>query len=62
MLKYSKNEKIHANPPEIRTYRKWNAENEVDNAISSLKHQNIIGSTQTGRTGLGARKYKPFGL
>ena len=50
------------NSPEVRTYRKWNAENEVDNAISSLKHQNILGSTQTGRTGLGARKYKPFGL
>ena len=37
MLKYSKNEKIHANPPEIRTYRKWNAENKVYNEISSLR-------------------------
>lgn len=48
---YSKDEKIRKNPPEFGTYRKWNAENEVNNVISSLKHQDILGSTQTGRSG-----------
>lgn len=48
---YSKDEKIRKNPPEFGTYRKWNAENEVNKVISTLKHQDILRSTQTGRSG-----------
>jgi len=37
----------------VRTGRKWRAELAVDQAISRLKHQEIVGRTQSGRTGLG---------
>ena len=62
ILQYSNDEKISENPPEVRTYRKWKAENEVYNAISNLKFQDLLRVTQTGRSGLGTRKCKPFGL
>lgn len=38
-------------PP--RTGRKWRVPAEVGNAISSLQHKEVMGSTQTGRAGLG---------
>ena len=60
MLRYSKDDKISENPPEVRTFRKWNAEDEVNEAISRLRHQDIIGSTQTGRSGLGVTQFNPF--
>lgn len=37
----------------VRTGRKWRAELAVDQAISRLKPQEIVGRTQSGRTGLG---------
>ena len=54
------NYKISENPPEVRTFRKWNAEDEVNEAISRLRHQDIIGLTQTVRNGLGVTQFKPF--
>ena len=60
MLRYSKDDKISENPPEVRTFRKWNAEDEVSEAISRLRHQDIIGSTQTVRSGLGVTQFNPF--
>ena len=36
MLRNSKDEKVRENPPKVRTHRKWNTENEVDNTISNL--------------------------
>ena len=60
MLRYSKDDKISENPPEVRTFRKWNAEDEVNEAISRLRHQDIICSTKTGRSGLGVTQFKPF--
>ena len=60
MLRYSKDDKILENPPEARTFRKWNAEDEVNEAISRLRHQDIIGSTPTVRSGLGITQFKPF--
>ena len=60
MLRYSKDSKIKENPPVVRTYRKWSAESEVDDIMSKLSHQDIVGYTQTGRSGLGVGKYKPF--
>ena len=62
MLRYSKDNEIRDDPPEVRTYRKWNAEKEVDHAISSLKHQDVVGATQTGRGGFGTTSFKPFGM
>ena len=60
MLRYSKDDKISENPPEVCTLRKWNAEEEVNEAIRRLRHQGIIGSTQTVRSGLGGTQFKPF--
>ncbi|KAJ8369262.1 hypothetical protein SKAU_G00092900 [Synaphobranchus kaupii] len=37
----------------VRTGRKWSAEQAVDQAISQLKHQEIVGWLQPGRSGLG---------
>ncbi|KAJ8375377.1 hypothetical protein SKAU_G00059570 [Synaphobranchus kaupii] len=36
----------------VRTGRKWRAEQAVDQAISQLKHQEIVGWLQPGRSGL----------
>ncbi len=37
----------------VRTGRKWRAEQAVDQAISQLKHQEIVGWLQPGKSGLG---------
>lgn len=52
MLHDSNDPEIRSNPPEIRTARKWKAEDEVDSAISILKHRDIVGSVQTDRKGI----------
>lgn len=44
----------------IRTGCKWKAPDEVENAISSLKHKEVMGSTQTGRAGLGWAAQRQF--
>ena len=41
-------------------HHKWNTKNEVDDAICTLKHRDIIGFTQTGGFGLGSINYSPF--
>ncbi|KAI3355894.1 hypothetical protein L3Q82_004442 [Scortum barcoo] len=37
---------------QVRTRRKWNVAQAVDMATERLKHQEIVGFTQPGRTGL----------
>lgn len=37
----------------VSTGRKWNAQAEVDQAVSRLQHQEIMGRVQVGRAGLG---------
>lgn len=44
---------IQAAKPQIRTGRKWNTSIVVEQAVERLKHQEIIGFTQLGRSGLG---------
>ncbi len=39
--------------PKVLTSRKWNAQTEVDQAVSRLQHQEIVGRVQKGRAGLG---------
>ena len=39
--------------PAVRTGRKWRAEQAVDQAISQLEHQEVVGWLQQGKTGLG---------
>lgn len=38
---------------QVRTGRKWDAMQAIDQAINRLKHQEIVGVLQPGRTGLG---------
>ena len=60
MLRDSNDPEIRSNPPEIRTARKWKAEDEVDSAISILKHRDLVGSVQTDRKGIGSEPFKPY--
>ena len=47
-------------PRKVRTGIKWIAEKEVDRAMISLMHRNIVGAVQTDRKGLGKQSFKPF--
>ena len=60
MLKESRDDAIKANPPSVKTGRKWQAEIETDNALEVLKHRDIVGAVQTGREGLGTHPFSPF--
>ena len=60
MLKESRDTAIHDNPPEVKTGKKWRAEEEVEQAISSLEHRDIVGAIQCDRSGLGVKPFKPF--
>ncbi|KAL9980386.1 hypothetical protein ACROYT_G008968 [Oculina patagonica] len=59
-LRYSKDKAIREDPPEVRTGKKWNAEEEVDKAMSSSRHRDIEGTVQSNRRGLGTHNFKPF--
>ncbi|XP_039516167.1 receptor-type tyrosine-protein phosphatase beta-like [Pimephales promelas] len=52
-LRESTDQLVRAAGPNIRTGRKWKAQEEVDRAISRLKHCEIVGRVQEGRAGLG---------
>jgi hypothetical protein len=52
-LRDSKDDKIRRAGIEIRTGRKWSASSAVLEAESRLQHRDIIGTTTTGRQGLG---------
>ena len=52
-LRDSADPAIQAANPQICTGRKWNASKAVDQAVERLKHQEIVGFTQSGRSGLG---------
>ena len=60
MLRESRDPKINDNPPEVKTARKWKAEDVADEIISTLEHGDIIGPAQTGRLGLGSGDFRPF--
>ena len=60
MLRYSKDQGIREDPPEVRTGRKWSVEQEVDRAEIVLRHRDIVVAVQTGRLGLGVNSFKPF--
>ena len=59
MLRYSRDDTIRNNPPEVRTGKKWSAESTVNNLIDQVEHKDIVGSVQTTRYGLG-QNFKPF--
>ena len=52
-LRDSKDEKIRRAGIEVLTGRRWSASKAVEQAESSLKHKDIIGTVCTGRQGLG---------
>lgn len=52
-LRESTDQLVRAAGPKIQTGRKWKAQEEVDMAISRLKHREIVGRVQEGRAGLG---------
>ena len=52
-LRDSTDEKTSGSGIEIRTGRKWSVSEAVRQAKSSLKYQDIVGTTNRGREGLG---------
>ncbi len=46
--------------PEVKTGKKWIAQQEVDTIESRLRHKDIVGATQTDRAGLGTREFRYF--
>ena len=60
MLRESRDEEIRDRPPEVKTARKWNAEDETDDLIVSLEHRDMVGATQSDRKGIGCDPFKPF--
>ena len=52
-LRESTDQLVRAAGTQIRTGRKWKAPEEVDMAISRLKHREVVGRVQEGRAGLG---------
>ncbi|XP_060589724.1 uncharacterized protein LOC132744948 [Ruditapes philippinarum] len=54
-LRDSSDEKISGARIEVRTGRKWSVKQAVDQAESSLKLQDIVGTTNKSREGLGIR-------
>lgn len=61
-LRYSNDPAIQEDPPEVRSGRKWNAEETTTHAIECLQHADIVGSVQETREGLGTNNFKPFCL
>ena len=62
MLRYSKDQTIRDDPPDVRTGKRWQAEVEVDRAEEALKHKDIVGAVQTGRKGFGLLDFKPYSM
>ena len=52
-LRGSSDQLVRAAGTQVRTGRKWKAQEEVDRAIGRLKHQEVVGRVQEGRAGLG---------
>ncbi|KAI8517878.1 hypothetical protein Bbelb_038950 [Branchiostoma belcheri] len=52
-LMWSKDNAVKAAYRRQKTGRKWNPEEAINQAISRLKHRDIVGAVQRGRTGLG---------
>lgn len=52
-LRESTDESVRKANARVPTGRKWNAQTEVDHAVSRLQHKEIMGRVQVGRAGLG---------
>lgn len=52
-LRETTDQLVRAAGTQIRTGRKWKAQEEVDMAIGRLKHREVVGRVQEGRAGLG---------
>ncbi|KAJ8332759.1 hypothetical protein SKAU_G00416550 [Synaphobranchus kaupii] len=52
-LRESSDHLVRAAGTQVRTGRRWKAEEEVDQAIGRLKHREVVGRVQVGRAGLG---------
>ena len=55
-LRDSTDEKISGAGSMVRTGKKWSVSQAVEQAESSLQHQDIVGTTNRGREGLGTSK------
>ena len=53
MLTDSADENVNGAQAEVKSGRKWRADRAVKEAESRLRHNNLVGTTTTGRLGLG---------
>ncbi|KAH3789702.1 hypothetical protein DPMN_167889 [Dreissena polymorpha] len=53
ILRDSADEKVRGERVEVHTGRKWRADKSVSDAESRLRHSDIVGTTTSGRLGLG---------
>ena len=62
MLRESRDQEIRDDPPDVRTARKWKAEEATAEIISTLKHRDIVGAVQgtDAKAGVGCNPFKPF--
>ncbi|XP_052224110.1 uncharacterized protein LOC127839765 [Dreissena polymorpha] len=60
-LRDSEDEKVGNAGIQVRTERKWSVSKAVDSAESSLKHKDVVGSTNVGREGLGTKQTQRWG-
>lgn len=59
MLTESKDLMVSKNAPVITAGRKWRPARAVEEAVSALKHADIVGHVQHGRGGLGLTAHRP---
>ena len=59
-LRDSSDQFVKGTVPDIRTGRKWNAQQEVEDMESRLRHKDMVGPTQTNRAGLGMNPTQYF--
>ena len=60
MLRESRDQEIRDDPPDVRTVRKWKAEEATAEIISTLKHRDIVGAVQgtDAKAGVGCNPFK----
>ena len=57
MLRYSKDQRIGEDPPEVSTGKRQSAEQEVDSAEAALRQKDIVGAVQPGRERVGVNHF-----
>ena len=58
MLRESSDADIQDSAPDVKTVKKWSAEDDTDDINATLEHRDIVGATESGRGGIGRKQFK----